>query len=75
MHQRDDLRFAVALNYLAIDELTGADRSLFQSRVVNLSPEQMQQIKDFAAFPLPADENANDGATQPIILVEPAYIQ
>lgn len=68
MRQRDDLRFAVALNHLAIGELTDADRSLFQSRVVNLSPEQMQQIKDFAAFPLPADENTNDGATQPIIL-------
>ncbi|KAG1110135.1 hypothetical protein G6F42_015430 [Rhizopus arrhizus] len=68
MRQRDDLRFAVALNHLAIGELTDADRSLFQSRVVNLSSEQMQQIKDFAAFPLPADENTNDGATQPIIL-------
>lgn len=49
--QRDDLSFAIALNNMAIGEMTSADMQLFQSRVLQVSASDLKAlIREEAVF-------------------------
>lgn len=47
MRQKDDYDFAVALNHLAIGELTDRDKKLFESRIVDESSVPIEAIHLF----------------------------
>ncbi|CEP16961.1 hypothetical protein [Parasitella parasitica] len=57
MRQREEHYFAVALNNLAIGEMTERNIALFQSRVYRMPRNLLEQMKNFSGISLPDDMN------------------